>query len=165
MARLVRPFETRVERYDPRHPVEQRNSGRGPVAIQVCGDRLTARCPSTGLYDNPPTLTARLEQRPDGLTVTGEIRESFTAAMWQPAFLGLTIFMAMLAAFGVVTLVTGYPAGGVPPLVIGLLGTVAFLALWRSAKRNRKPNFDLQVRELENGMRIAGPGGSALGSG
>ena len=155
LARLTQPFEMRVGDEQQAHLADQgRPLHTDQFILRVRGDRLNAHWPSSGSYNSPPTLEARIERRPEGLVISGTVHESFNDAVWQPGFLGLTIFMVLLAVLGVVLLITGSVAG-LAPLLIGVVGGPVSFLLFRRFQQVRQPGFAQRVRELEDGMREA----------
>jgi hypothetical protein len=152
-SRYETPFQLALDNSQARHLTNNGGPGlRGQLFVRVSGDSLQAKWLANDTFDNPPQYSARLESRPDGVFVTGTVRESwgnmFTWWMWRiPTFM-----MGAVAVLGTVLLITNGAHDGLPPFLIGIIASPLFALMWRWQRSLRRPTFDRDCRKLTAGL-------------
>jgi hypothetical protein len=158
MARFWRDLEIRSP-----YVRELRDTGTvgtvGSLRLRVHGSHVDAYVPITSSYISPPRFSGEVTSDSAGTVVHGRIKESLTNATWTRVDACAIVIMLACVVLGVVGLTTSYSAGGLAPLLIGVLGTPAFAVLFSVHRRQRRAEWRQQsatlvdelTRYVENG--------------
>lgn len=148
MARYGKDVEFRSSRVRELHDTGTVGSV-GSLRLRVRGTKIDAYVPIRSSYTSPPKFSGVLSTDGTGITVTGRIKESFNGPAWPRGDIFVIVIMLALVVLGVVGLTTSYSHGGLPPLLIGVIGTPAFTVLYRVHARQRLAEWRLRMGDLE----------------
>ncbi|NYJ74087.1 hypothetical protein [Allobranchiibius huperziae] len=118
------------------------------LQVRVVGDLVHAWVP-TGSRSSPPHFHGRVDTGSRQPYIRGTVREAWMEANLPRLWWGLTVWMVLIAVFGIVTLAHGDRVG-LAPLLIGIFGGVGFAGLAAVSSSQRGSWFDDKYEELDD---------------
>jgi hypothetical protein len=152
-SRYETPFQIMLNADQARHLTDNgQPRQRGQLFVRVLRDSVHARWPADGTFDNPPEYSARVQEQPDGILISGSIRESRSSMMWVWLWRIPTFLMLAVTVGAVVALIVPGDHDGLGGVVLGGIGSILFALMWRWQRSLRKPTFDSDARKLGDGV-------------
>ncbi len=111
----------------------------GSLRLRVHGSKVDAYVPVASSYPSPPRFVGEMSS--DGTVLDGRITESLASAGWTRVDVCVIVIMLACVVLGVVGLTSGYRAGGLAPLLIGVLGGTVFAVLFSVHRRQRRAQW------------------------
>ncbi len=151
--RYETPFEiTLTDDQARRLAQDGRSRSREQLIVELSGNTLHAKWPANDTFDHPAEFDGRVEPRAGGVLIDGRIRESWSNMTWARIWVIPTFIAAACIVIGVVAWLAKDVRAGLPPLLIGLVGTPAMALMWRWQRHLRRPVFDRDARKLSEGL-------------
>ena len=120
----------------------------GSLRLRVSGGTVDAYVPMASSYRSPPRFSGEVSSDSSGTVVHGRIRESLTNATWPRVDACVIVVMLVCVVLGVLGLTTSYGAGGLAPLLIGVVGAPTFTLLFSMHRRQRRADWRTQSAAL-----------------